>query len=163
MTHNFKVSPVYSGKFEKHQQEGHSINGKKFSVKEINSLNDYQIFLYNRALYGLSVYSQEDINLMHWEKRKRINKVNKRAKAVINLWKQQLTNTISTSFFKAIFPGTEFTKHFEETTNETDINFTNNISFKSLGISKNSIVDKLINEGVLPINFYNLNTENLCK
>lgn len=151
----------YSGKHSNYQLSGNNLNGKQYGLD--NQLNNYQIFLYNRALFGLSVYSHEEILEMHWEKRKRIIKVHKRAKELINVWKQKVVNRWSTAFFQAIFPKTEFTAYLVKTAADTDKNFSPKISFKDLGITKKQIIEKLIQEGILPANFYQLNLETKCK
>lgn len=146
----------YNGNYSEYQLSGNNLNGKKYGLD--SQLNNYQIFLYNRVLFGLSVYSQEEIKEMHWEKRKRIIKVHKRAKELLNVWKQQIVNSWSTAFFQAIFPKTEFTEYFVKTAADTDKDYSPKISFKELSITKKQIIEKLIQEGILPANFYQLKT-----
>jgi hypothetical protein len=157
-----RIINEYAGHYSKYQLEGNEHNGKKYSSIVYTPLNNHQNMLYNRALFGLALYSQEEIQEMHWEKRKRIIKVHKRAQSVLNIWKQQLTNNISTMFFNAVFPKTEFADHFEQTTSETDPDFVNKISFKELRISKAQIILKLIQEAILPPNFYELKPLTKC-
>lgn len=158
MASTHKASPVYTGKLGEYQLKGNTHNGSNYTLKHSSQLNDYQIFLYNRALFGLSVYTQEEIKNMHWEKRKRIEKKHRRTRVILNLWKQQIANKFSTQFFKQLFPNMEITKYLEQTTNEVDVNFTSHISFKTLGITKKDIVKKLIVEDILPTDFYELKT-----
>lgn len=135
-------------------------NQKRYAKIEYIFLNDYQNFLYNRALFGLSVYKEEELKDMHWEKKKRINKVHKRTQRTLNLWKQTLTNVKVNNFMKCFFPNSRF---FDYNFMETCDTYINKTSFKELGINKIQIIDKLLSEGLLPINFYQLKTEETCK
>lgn len=158
-----RIINQYVGYYSKYQLEGNDYNGKKYSLIVHTPLNNHQNMLYNRALFGLALYTQEEIQEMHWEKRKRIVKVHKRAQSVLNVWKQEITNKITTAFFSTFFPKTEFAMYLEHTADETDPDFVNKISFKDLGITKAQIILKLIETGILPPNFYELKPLTTCK
>jgi len=145
----------YKGKFSSLQEFGNSYKGKTYTKYESDVFNKYQNFLYKRALYGLKMYDDSEINIMHWQKIKRIRKVNKRTQRIINIWKQELTNSYTTSFFEQIFPKSPITKGLQET-NYTDPEFNCKLSFKDLGVKKENVIKKLHSEGVLPKNFYEL-------
>ena len=52
---------------------------------EKDPFNSYQNFLYKRALFGLSVYQKDELEKMHWDKKRRIEKVHQRAqKSVVD-------------------------------------------------------------------------------
>lgn len=153
----------YSGKLSDYQLYGSNFQGRKYGKVQYDSLTDYQNFLYNRALFGLAVYSQEEIKDMGWDQRKRIIKVHKRARVIINLWKQQIVNHWSTELFKKWFPRMPITQYIIDTTNDTDPEFVNKMSFKSLRITKAQVISKLVAEGILPPNFHELKTKPLCK
>ena len=151
-----RIINEYTGNYMNYQLYGTHPDGKKYSNIIFTALNNQQAMLYNRALYGLATYTEQEVKEMHWEKRKRIIKVHKRAKSVLNIWKQELTNKLTTAFFSAIFPKTEFAIYFEKTTCDTDPEFVNKLSFRDLGITKAQIIFKLIEEAILPPNFYEL-------
>ena len=131
--------------------------GKKISRFEQDPYNEYQNFLYNRALFGLGVYTQEEAQLMHWDKKKRIIKVHKRAQTVINLWKQRIVNVLSNHLFKTVFPDSPITKELLEVFGDvTDELHINKMPLKSLKITKEQIVARFIVEGILPKNFNEL-------
>lgn len=153
---------TYTGKFSDQQTNGNSFRGRKYGNVE-SDMTDYQSFLYNRALFGLAVYSQEEIKEMRWDKRKRIIKVHKRAQTVLNIWKQQIVNKLSTHLFAEVFPNTIITETFIATVDETDPEHINRMSFKTLRITEVEIASKLIAEGILPPNFHELKTEQVCK
>ena len=128
---------------------------------EKDPFNEHQNFLYNRALYGLSVYSQEEINEMPFEKKKRVTKLHKKAQTLINLWKQEIVNTLANRFFTDIFPDMEITQCLVEYYGTGgDPEYINTMSFKTLGITKEDVINKLIESKLLPKNFYQLNHEN---
>lgn len=152
---------MYKGKYSDQQTTGNRYKGKSYGRHEANSLNNYQNFLYNRALFGLAVYSQEEIKEMHWDKRKRIIKVHKRAQAILNLWKQEIIVALSNKFFTDLFPRMDITKQLVGDKNPTDPNYVNNMSFKSLRITKDAVISRLIAGGVLPPNFKELKPQQL--
>ena len=120
----------------------------------------HQNFLYNRALYGLSIYTPEEVVIMLPEKRKRIIRLYKRTQKIINLWKQEIVNILANKIFTDIFPDMEFTKCLVEYYGtEGDPEYVNNMSFKLLKISKEQIIGKLIDSKILPKNFNELNQE----
>jgi hypothetical protein len=126
-------------------------------VYERDPFNAYQNFLYKRALFGLSVYSKEEIDAMHYSKKKRIIGVHKRAQSILNVWKQELCHAFVSNFLLKIFHHSKFVKDYVQNfADVTDPEYISKTEFKDLGISKEDIIDKLINEKVLPYNFYEL-------
>lgn len=130
--------------------------GKKPSRFEQDPYNEYQNFLYNRALFGLGVYSKEEVAVMHWDKKKRIIKVHKRAQTLINTWKQQIVNVLSNHLFKTIFPSSPITKEALEEFDIIDELYINKMSFRTLQIEKSEVVERFIVDGILPKNFNEL-------
>lgn len=122
----------------------------------------YQNFLYQRALYGLKVYTEEELIVMNKQKRKRIQSVHQRAQQVINLWKQTKLITFGKVIF-SMFPNSKLAKDILATYNEPDPTFVCTISFKDLGITKEDIITKFLETGLLPRNFHALSDEELTK
>ena len=114
-----------------------------------------QNFLYKRAMFGLGMYPQEEVKVMHWQKRNRIKKVHQRAQDILNVWKQELANDWVNKFFEAMFPRSPITKKLREGS-DIDPEFKNTLSFEQLGIGKEQIICKLTDEGVLPPDFTSL-------
>lgn len=119
-------------------------------------LNEQQLFMYDRVLYGLSMYSKEEVELMHPDKKKRILKVQRRAQTLINLWKQRIVIELSNYFFLTIFPDSPITKQLVEDFSEPDELFINRMSLRTLKITRQQLIDRFIKEGILPKNFYQL-------
>jgi hypothetical protein len=148
---------VYEGRLSSYQKYGTSFNKVQF---ERDPFNSYQNFLYKRALFGLSVYQKEELEKMHWDKKRRIEKVHERAQKVLNLWKQEMTNQWLGTILSTVFHHSSFVKELNEKFgSETDEQYISKVDFKSLGVSKQQVVEKLIQEKILPANFYQLTGE----
>lgn len=147
---------VYSGNLSEYQTKGNRYV-KHHVVYEKDKFNQYQNFLYKRALYGMSVYSEEEQSKMHWDKKKRIMKVHERAQYVLNEWKQKITHRVTSGILGELFHHSTFIKEYSEKfADVVDPKYISPLDFKSLGISKDEIVEKLIQEKILPANFYQL-------
>jgi len=145
----------YTGKLHDFQQLGNTFKELRYAEIERDLFNPQQNFLYKRALFGLKMYSEQEIAEMHADKKKRIIKVYTRAQRVLNLYKQRLVNEKTNRLMTLLFPNSPIAKEFEQHS-YVDPKFVNTISFKDLGVSKKQIVDRLISEKILPVNFYNL-------
>ena len=148
---------IYTGRLSEYQSYGNKIHKKRYVEYERDEFNSYQNFLYKRALFGLSVYQEEELSKMHWDKKKRIQKVHERAQSVLNVWKQELANKWAADGLREVFHHSSLIKNMVEIfANHTDPEYISTLEFKDLGIDKKDIVKKLIQEKVLPNNFYEL-------
>lgn len=129
------------------------------NLKKNPFYNLHQNFLYNRALYGLSTYTPDEVVIMAPEKRKRIIQIHKKTQKILNLWKQEIVNTLANKLFTDVFPEMEITKSLVKFGTTGDPEYINNMSFKALKINKEQIVSKLIECKILPKNFNELNKE----
>ena len=124
----------------------------------------YQNFLYRRAIYGLNIYTDHEIDDMDDATHNRIVTHFNKTQMVLNKWKQKIIIDISVEFFKRVFPAQTHTCAFVEALKKPckpDPFLKNNLTFKDLGISKEMIINKLILANLLPSNFHTLTTENL--
>ena len=149
-------SIAYCGVLDKYQIHGADENGIKYQHYK---LTDYQNLLYKRALNGLNMYTKEEKKKMHWEKKKRIQKVSKRAQESVNLFKQERVNEICDDIYRVLYPfgaskGMQFFLCSEKV--GTDPEFINTLELKDLGITKKHVIGKFIQEGILPKDFYEL-------
>ncbi len=92
----------YSGKLDNYQLG--VTKKKRYMHYERDPYNEYQNFLYKRALYGMTVYTEEDQKAMHWEKKRRIQAVHEKTQSILNLWKQQIVDKLSSHIFRIFFP-----------------------------------------------------------
>lgn len=130
---------------------------------EKDEFNSYQNFLYKRAIFGLSIYTLKEIKKMNYQKKKRIEKISNHTQEVLNLWKQELFILMSNRILGNLFPESSISKVIIDNFSTPDPKFINNWDFKTLKISKKLIVQKLIEEKVLPYNFYEIKEPNKPK
>jgi hypothetical protein len=141
----------------------HSKKTKNYSLEfERDPYSQQQNLLYKRAMFGLNIYTREEVQKMHWQKRKRIKKVQIRTQKELNLWKQELVNNLTNKLLSTMFPKSPVTKALLDYS-YTDSEFKNTISFTDLGIKKSDIVKRLITKGLLPNNFNSLNIDSVLK
>lgn len=128
-------------------------------VQEIvyTELNPYQHFLFKRVLHGLNMYSKEEIAQMHWDKKRRITKVWKRAQILINDWKQIICNIKANEILSVFGKNAAFLTNIPVT--ETIADYKNTLTLKDVGLSYEDLIIKFISEGLLPRNFFELNVQ----
>ncbi len=140
----------------KYQQEGNT-GGKPYYDINVKYLSLYQNELYKRALYGINFYSKEEQAKMHWDKKRRIKKLNKRAQLILNRYKQLITIKQVNLLFETFFPKSPITQELlSESLSGTDDELINNLSFKDLGLTKSKIIAIFMHEKILPDNFLEL-------
>ena len=150
-------SPEYKGKLPNYQQNGSKQDRKKHKQYEQHRLTPYQNLLYKRAIMGLTIYKKKELDEMHWEKRRRIKRVHRKAQTQLNLMKQERVNVLCDKLYRDIFSTSELAKNvFSLEKSATDPKIMNTLELKSLGITKGHIVKRLVHEGILPKDFYNL-------
>ena len=118
-------------------------------------LNPYQHFLFKRVLHGLKMYKKEEIEKMHWDKKRRITKVWKRAQNVINELKQFVSYKQIQPIFR-IFAKSELGRAIHETPFEYLPDYKNKMTLKELGINYEDVIIKFISVGLLPKNYFSL-------
>lgn len=143
-------SPEYKGEMSEYQTQA----GKTVVQYEQDKYSPYQNLLYKRALFGLSMYTPKELKKMHIAKKKRIEKVHRRAQRSLNIFKQEKANQLCNRIFTLLFPSSPLTKVMTECT-YTDPKHINTMDLKSLGISKDDVIDRFIRDGILPKDFYN--------
>jgi hypothetical protein len=122
---------------------------------DYTKLNPNQHFLFKRVLHGLNVYTQEEINTLHWDKKRRIKKVWQRGQEIINIWKQVISNKKINAYLHNTFG-----KHVKAITDIPDEDYLpdykNTLSLKDLGLTYEDVILKFMAEGLLPKNFLSL-------
>jgi len=139
---------IYTGKLENKQIPSSS-------RVDYTKLNKRQQEMYNKLMVGLKLYSKEELYKMNSSKKNKIFKKSKQVQSMLNLWKQQLLIAKTNSVFE-IFKNSSLSKDIINISNQTDTKFLCKLKFKDLGITKNKIVHKLIDENFLPQNFASL-------
>ena len=118
------------------------------------SIQDY--YQNKRVLHGLNAFTSEELEKMHWDKKRRIKKVWKRAQNVINSLKQMICNKRSNEVFK-LFNNSKLAKSIMSVpVEEVDDRFINKMSFRTLGVKPEDLIVKFYAEGLLPKNYFEL-------
>lgn len=135
------------------------LHGKPRSTRPLQPqdipFNDIQQFVYRKALYGLAVYTPEDVKTMEPREKFAIIRTQRKAQHLINVLKIDTINQTVRDLFGKFFWNSDQGKEFVDD-KHTDYNEVCNMSFKDLGINKHMIAQKLIDSKVLPADFFQL-------
>jgi|TARA_R110000796_G_scaffold38476_9_gene96783 hypothetical protein len=124
---------------------------------QYSKLNSYQHFLFKRVLHGLNVYSKEEIQKLHWDKKRRISKVWKRAQKEINAWKQMICNKKANDYFKNTFKASSIINYILSVpVTEVLDDYNNKLTFKDLGVKYEDVILLFMSKGLLPKNYLTL-------
>lgn len=157
---NNKQELILSKRIERYQYLGLLSEYQLHPFLKVNSfqytkLNKYQHFLFKRVLHGLKVYTPEEVNKLHWDKKRRITRVWKRAQKELNAWKQIICNKKVNSYLRQTFYKSKFALDMANVpAEETFDDYRNTMSFKDLGIKYEDIILKFMSVGLLPKNFF---------
>lgn len=123
---------------------------------DYNKLNPKQHFMFKRVLHGLNIYTQEELNKLHWDKKRRIKKVWQRGQNEVNIWKQIITNKKCKEIF-SIFKNGIIAKELNGLfTDDYDHEYINTMTLKDLGIEYEDLILFYIKKGLLPKNFLSI-------
>tara|TARA_R100000935_G_scaffold3660_1_gene9218 strand:- start:1486 stop:2010 length:525 start_codon:yes stop_codon:yes gene_type:complete len=125
-----------------------------------SKLNKYQVFLFKRVLHGLNVYKPEEVNKLHWDKKRRISRVWRRAQREINAWKQTICSKKINNYLRKTFTGKTVEYILSVPAEETLEDYNNTMTFKELGINYEDVILKFLSLGLLPRNFFTITNEN---
>lgn len=127
---------------------------------QYSKLNPAQHFAFKRVLHGLNVYSKEEVANMHWDKKRRIRKVWKRAQDTLNVWKQEITNKRCNDWlakhaieFEGFGEIPWIRSIMEVPTTDTDTTYINKMTLKEVGLTYEDVILKFMSVGLLPRNF----------
>lgn len=118
-------------------------------------LNPKQHFLFKRVLHGLKMYDETQVTKMHWDKRRRITKVWKRAQNVINELKQFISYKQVQPIFR-IFAKSQLGRELYECPFEYLPDYKNKMTLKDLGLNYEDLIIKFIGVGLLPKNYFSV-------
>lgn len=121
-------------------------------------LNQKQHFLFKRVLHGLNIYSNEEIEKLHWDKKRRIKKVWQRGQMEVNAWKQEISAKRVNDVVK-LFDNKSNGKNIQVTFSVNNENV-NKFSLKDLGIEYEDVILFYISKGLLPKNFLEIKNDN---
>jgi hypothetical protein len=116
--------------------------------------NNVQQRLYAEAVYGLSLYNQEQLQHLPKSKKHEILVIFKKTQEILNIFKQQVINQQVNPLFQKFFPKSKVANVMLSV--DIDATVKCKIPFKELNITQQMIANKLVEMGILPINFYEL-------
>lgn len=157
--------PYASEKVETIQLYGNSSDGityqdrKPSIVYESDVFSPYQNRLYKQALHGLAIYTDVELSKMTFRDKLKIENLHRRAQRILNEWKQSIVSTEIDKILLSMFHKSKILRKefIEKTQNYTNNALTNYQTFAELRITRVDIARKLVDEGVLPPLFFNLN------
>lgn len=126
------------------------------NYQDVVNLNPKQIKIYRLAIYGVEALSEQEYKLLTKIEVKRIISKQKHTQKLINRWKQQIVQIKVNSLLSKLFPKSSIISELISDNDYYSDTLINNHSFKELGITKKTLIDKLIELKCLPINFYNI-------
>ena len=121
---------------------------------EYTKLNPYQHFLFKRVLHGLNIYNKEEVDQMHWDKKRRIKKVWFKGQHAINELKQYAAYKKTQKIFQ-IFRG-NIGEGIVNAPFEYLEDYKNKLTLKELGLKYEDLIIKFMSSGLLPKNFLSL-------
>lgn len=127
----------------------------KYQQIEKSVFNAQQQKLYALSIYGLSVYNKEEIQKIPAEERSTIIKNYNKIQAFLNKWKQEIVEARTNKILLSIFHNSKIIKKFCSI-NGYDNFHTDRHTFKELGLTQKVIAERLVKEGLLPTNFFQL-------
>ena len=142
---------------QKLQLFGDSYHGKHYQQFEQDVFNQYQNRLYKDAVYGFSSYTLLQLRKMSISEKLQIKRVNRHAQDVLNRWKQEIVYKHVDNFLVSVFHKSKGVRRMIEwSSNFTNAKEVNSFGFAELNIRKIDIALKLIEEKILPDNFFRI-------
>jgi len=150
-----KQEAYYRGR----NSEYNTNNGKR--AKALDSVvvdySKYQNFLYKKALLGLKIYNQNAVKRMKEEEVTTIIRNQKKALRVISVYKQKKVIELSNGLLTAMFPKGRVTSELlTPELSRWGKQYKVTLKNEDLGITKTEIISLLVDNGVLPKDFYEL-------
>lgn len=126
-------------------------------IEEPLQLTPKQKDLYSKVVYGFKAYTKEELSRMSENAKINISVVYTKAQRILRNWKQDITFSHLDNFLLSLFPNSPVIKQMCQVKGHLDdISKEDEILFKELGIKQEQIINKLMEFGLLPKNFYQL-------
>lgn len=146
-TDTYKTYSLYYGGKTRREE-------RKSSYQKICSTKQKELF--NQVMYGLKNYTNEELDKIGYYEKLRIKRIFEQSQNILNIWKQEEAHKKLGSFLITAFHKSEFAKDLA--TYDKAINPKERciFTFRDLKIRREQVIDKLINAGMLPENFYQI-------
>lgn len=136
------------------QYYGNSLDGISYQDSTEIQFNTRQQRMYKRLLYGTEAVSKSELATMTNDEAMALIKKHLKAQKIINRLKNEIVAASCDRIFKK-FWNSDVAKEML-TFSKRELDEPNNMTFTELGITKFHIADKLVEHGLLPVNFYQL-------
>lgn len=135
----------------------------KFSKETFVKTSDEDVFLFNHiqqkmyaeALYGLNVYTEEEIQKIPKNKVLLIVERYNKTQKLINRLKQEIINDEINKLLLILYPKSKMIKTITSV-NGYDDSIKSKFTFKEVGLNQQKIASKLVEFKILPNNFFQL-------
>lgn len=139
------------------QLYGNKLNGVSYQGVTDVEFNTRQQRMYKRLIYGIENIPKAELQTIEKKERERIIARHARAQEVINIYKNEVMAVMCDKIFGKIFWNSPIAKEMVAFSSDPEtLKEENTLSFRELGIKKHQIAGKLIESGLLPVNFFQL-------
>jgi hypothetical protein len=152
------VSVVYEEKgLSDIQLNGNKLNGISYQSIGSAVFNTQQNKLYKRLIYGVEAMSKSELVELSTAEIRQINRDHRRAAKILNAWKNQIVASYIDKLFGELFWHSTIAESMIKFSKEDDYeDLENTLTFKELGLSKKQVATKLIENGLLPVDFFQM-------
>lgn len=127
----------------------------RYQVYDCPEFNELQNKIFMQTIYGISYFKSEDVMTMSEDKIREIKSISIRAKYIINNFKQEVVYKKVDALMLKLFPKSPITKAFINTKG-VDPSLECIVKADDLKLSNTLIAKRLMEEKLLPENFFNL-------
>lgn len=158
--HNAQVDSVFYEEkgLSDIQLHGNTLNGVSYQQPTMTSVfNAQQNKLYKRVMYGIEAMTKAELIELSTHEIRFITREHRRAMKVINAWKNQVVSSYVDKLFSELFWHSDIAKEMVDFSKEEDYeDQENTLTLKELGLSKKQVASKLIEHGLLPLDFFQI-------
>lgn len=139
------------------QLSGNKLNGVSYQSVGSSVFNTQQNKLYKRLIYGVEAMTKSELVELSTAEIRQINREHRQAVKVLNAWKNQIVASYIDALFGQIFWHSSIAESMVKFSKEDDYeDLENTLTFKELGLSKKEVASKLIENGLLPVDFFQI-------
>jgi hypothetical protein len=137
-------------------QDGHTTDKPvRYQTISRPAFNKVQQKLYAETVYGLTAFTTDELEMMPKTRKKSVLSRFLKAQDILNQWKQHLVYSKIDHILLSLFPRSRVVKQITSISG-VDKDLKDRHTFKELGINQVEIAQKLVEEGILPKDFFSL-------
>jgi hypothetical protein len=113
--------------------------------------------LYKRLIYGVEAMTKSELIELSTVEIRQVNRDHRKAVKILNAWKNQIVASYIDELFGKVFWHSTIAESMIKFSKEDDYeDLENTLTFKELGLSKAQVAGKLIENGLLPVDFFQM-------